>query len=71
MPTWTTVDYLLGMERRANQRQRDFERWVEREELVDLVAARCYRAYQLLGGKSMSVQAWRARARELLSGGIT
>jgi hypothetical protein len=39
------------------------------DEEVELAAARCIVAYRLLGGKLMTLSAWRARVRELLSAG--
>jgi len=41
-------------------------RQVVHDDEVELAAARCMRAYQLMGGQLMTLPAWRARVRELL-----
>ncbi len=42
-------------------------REVVHDDEVELAAARCMQAYQLLGGQLLTLPAWRARVRELIS----
>lgn len=66
-PTWTEVDQLLELERSAARREREWDRFLVQEDEVELMAARCLEAYQLLGGTVLTLPAWRARVRELIS----
>lgn len=68
-PSWTEVDQLLELERAAAQRGRDFDQFLTHEDEVEHIACRCLQAYQLLGGVILTLPAWRAKARQLLSAG--